>query len=167
MFDNPDVYQAIGEVVELVEDPTEGDEADIRKLTGYIPILPIKQQEEIYKDLIERYNDLIEREDSMGSNKLEAKAMDLDAQTVSSKPITEDKGDPSIFAQPAYMEQVDVKRTVKPYSKQDVQDQVKENLDGKTASEYANDLFRGVAEKVNARRINVNQVLLCINQGYP
>jgi hypothetical protein len=148
LFDNPDVYQAIGEVVELVEDPTEGDEADIRKLTGYIPILPIKQQEEIYKDLIERYNDLIEREDSMGSNKLEAKAMDLDAQTVSSKPITEDKGDPSIFAQPAYMEQVDVKRTVKPYSKQDVQDQVKENLDGKTASEYANDLFRGVAEKV-------------------
>ena len=148
LFDNPDVYQAIGEVVELVEDPAEGDEADIRKLTGYIPILPIKQQEEIYKDLIERYNDLIEREDSMGSNKLEAKAMDLDAQTVSSKPITEDKGDPSIFAQPAYMEQVDVKRTVKPYSKQDVQDQVKENLDGKTASEYANDLFRGVAEKV-------------------
>jgi hypothetical protein len=150
LFDNPDVYQAIGEVVELVEDPTEGDEADIRKLTGYIPILPIKQQEEIYKDLIERYNDLIEREDSMGSNKLEAKAMDLDAQTVSSKPITEDKGDPSIFAQPAYMEQVDVKRTVKPYSKQDVQDQVKENLDGKTASEYANGLIRGVAEKVKA-----------------
>lgn len=150
LFDNPDVYQAIGEVVELVEDPTEGDEADIRKLTGYIPILPIKQQEEIYKDLIERYNDLIEREDSMGSNKLEAKAMDLDAQTVSSKPITEDKGDPSIFAQPAYMEQVDVKRTVKPYSKQDVQDQVKENLDGKTASEYANNLIRGVAEKVKA-----------------
>jgi hypothetical protein len=31
--------------------------------------------------LIERYNDLIEREDSMGTNKLEAKLMDLDAQT--------------------------------------------------------------------------------------
>lgn len=148
--DNPDVSEAIGEVVDLVEDSTEGEEADIRKLTGYIPILPIKQQEEIYKDLIERYNDLIEREDSMGTNKLEAKAMDLDAQTVSSKPITEDKGDPSIFAQPAFMEQVDVKRTVKPYSQEDVKDQVKENLDGKAPYEYGNSLLDGVSDAVRS-----------------
>jgi hypothetical protein len=148
--DNPDVSEAIGEVVDLVEDSTEGEEADIRKLTGYIPILPIKQQEEIYKDLIERYNDLIEREDSMGTNKLEAKAVDLDAQTISSKPITEDKGDPSIFAQPAYMEQVDVKRTVKPYSKEDVKEQVKEVLDGKAPYEYGNDLLSGVSDAVRS-----------------
>lgn len=127
--DNPDVYQDLGgeKILQIKENSEDAGEEDIRKLTGYIPILPIKQQEEVYKDLIERYNDLIEREDSMGTNKLEAKAMDLDAQTVSSKAITEDKGEPSIFAQPAYMERVDVKRTVKPYSKAEVQELVKDN----------------------------------------
>ena len=127
--DNPDVYQDLGgeKILQIKENSEDAGEEDIRKLTGYIPILPIKQQEEVYKDLIERYNDLIEREDSMGTNKLEAKAMDLDAQTVSSKAITEDKGEPSIFAQPAYMERVDVKRTVKPYSKAEVQEMVKDN----------------------------------------
>ena len=127
--DNPEIYQDLGgeKITQLKDNTEDADETDIRRLTGYIPILPIKVQEEVYKDLIERYNDLIEREDSMGSNKLEAKAMDLDAQTVSSKAITEDKGEPSIFAQPAFMERVDVKRTVKPYSKDEVQEMVKEN----------------------------------------
>jgi len=128
--DNPEVYEALGgkKIMEIAEDPSEAGEEDIRKLTGYIPILSIKQQEEIYKDLVERYNDLIEREDSMGTNKLEAKAVDLDAKTIASVAITEDKGDPSVFARPAIMEKVDVKRTVKPYSKEEVERQVDENL---------------------------------------
>jgi hypothetical protein len=155
--DNRDVYEAIGEVVNLVEDPTEGGEEDIRKLTGYIPILPIKQQEEIYKDLIDRYNDLIERENSMGSNKLEAQAVDLEAKTIESKQITEDKGDPSVFAQPAFMERVDVKRTVKPYSQDDVKDQIKENLNGVSAREAGNEMLRNLNDRVNEfRRVQLD-----------
>jgi hypothetical protein len=148
--DNPEVLEALGGkmVVELTEDPADGDEHDIRRLTGYIPILPIREQEEIYKDLIDRYNDLIERENSMGSNKLEAKAADLDAETISSEPITPDRGDPSLFAQPAYMERVDVKRTVKPFSKQEVIDLSKKNLDGKSAQEKNTALLSGIQEKV-------------------
>jgi hypothetical protein len=150
--DNPEIYEAIGgkRIVELVDDPTEADEDDIRRLTGYIPILPIAQQEEVYKDIIERYNDLIVREDSMGTNKLEAKASDLDAITLSSKAITEDKGDPSVFAQPAYMEQVDVKRTVKPYSKAEVQQMVKDNLDGKSASESSSAAWHDLSDRSKA-----------------
>lgn len=142
--DNPDVYQDLGgeKILQIKENAEEAGEEDIRKLTGYIPILPIKQQEEVYKDLIERYKDLIEREDSMGTNKLEAKAMDLDAQTISSKPITEDKGDPSLFAQPAYMERVDVKRTVKPYSKAEVMEQSEENLKGKSAYDFGIEMLK-------------------------
>jgi hypothetical protein len=88
--DNPEVYEDLGgkRIISLVDDPTEANEDDIRKLTGYIPILPIKQQEEIYKDLVERYNDLVTREESMGTNKLEAKAADLDAKTISSEPVS-------------------------------------------------------------------------------
>ena len=147
--DNPEVLEALGgnRILSLKEDSTEAEEADIRRLTGYIPILPIKQQEEIYKDLIERYKDLIEREDSMGSNKLEAKAADLDAKTIESKPITEDKGDPSVFAQPAVMERVDVKRTVKPYSKNEVMEQSEENLKGKSAYDAGIEMLRDLKAK--------------------
>jgi hypothetical protein len=137
--DNPEVVEAIGgdKVVSLKEDATEGVEEDIRKFTGYIPILPIEQQAEIYRDLTERYNELIERENSLGTNKLEAKALDLDAETLSVQPVTEDKGDPSLFASPAVMERVDVKRTVKPYSSEEVKEQVAESLDGKSSSDFA------------------------------
>ena len=148
--DNQEVYEALGgnKVIELMDDPTEAEEKDIRKLTGYIPILPIKQQEEIYKDLIERYNELVTREDSMGTNKLESKASDLDAETISSEPITEDKGTQSDFGKPAYMERVDVKRTVKPFSKDEVKEQIKENLAGKTPSEFGKDLLKDLNDRV-------------------
>jgi len=154
--DNQDVYEALGgnKIVQIKEDPTEADEADIRRLTGYIPILPIKQQEEIYKDIVDRYNDLIEREDSMGTNKLESKPMDLDAETLSSKQITEDKGEQSVFAQPAMMERVDVKRTVKPYSKEEVQEMVKENR----AKQDSNDKMLWASIETKARAFGDKQI---------
>lgn len=147
--DTPEVLEAIGgsKVIKLVEDLDDASEDDIRKFTGYIPILPIEQQESIYRDLIDRYNELIERENTMGTNKLEAKAIDMDAETVSSTPITENKGDPSIFASPANMEKVDVKRTVKPYSSDEVQAAIKENLDGKAPRQAQRELQQTLALK--------------------
>ena len=151
--DNPEVYQALGgkKVIDLSDDPSEASEEDIRKVTGYIPILPIKQQEEIYKDLVERYKDLIEREDSMGTNKLESKAVDLDAKTIESKQITEDKqnesGSQSVFAKPAMMERVDVKRTVKPYSQDDVKEQIKDNLKGLSTVQASNQMLTALRER--------------------
>lgn len=147
--DNPDVVEAIGgnKIIPLAEDSAEATEDDIRKFTGYIPILPIKQQEQIYKDIIDRYNELIERENTLGTNKLEAKAVDLDAETVSTVQITEDKGDASIFAQPANMERVDVKRNVKPYTSAEVAEAVGARLGDKTAGAIANEMIRDVTER--------------------
>lgn len=137
LLDNLDVYDGLGlrGRLQFAKDSSDATEDDIRKFTGYIPILPIKQQEEIYLDLIDRYNELLERENSMGTNKLEAKVIDLDAETLSTRTITEDKGDPSIFASPANMEQVNVKRTVKPFTSTEVLDMVDERLGGKSAHE--------------------------------
>lgn len=147
--DNPDVHVAIGgnKVLPLVEDSQEATEDDIRRFTGYVPMLPIKQQEQIYKDLIDRYNELIERENSLGTNKLEAKAVDLDAETISSQPITESKGDPSMFAMPANMERIDVKRTVKPYSRKEVTEIALKALDGKTAEDKQQEQLRDLNER--------------------
>jgi hypothetical protein len=148
--DNQEVHQAIGgsKVISLVEDAEDGAaEGTIRKLTGYIPILPIAQQETIYKDLIDRYNELLERENSLGTNKLEARALDLDAETIDSQPITEQKESKSVFASPAQMERVDVKRTVKPYSTAEVTDMVKERLGDKTAVQIANEAVSDLVDR--------------------
>jgi predicted RNA methylase len=147
--DNTEIHEALGgdKMLAIAEDTNEALEADIRRFTGYIPILPLAQQEEVYADLIDRYNELLERENSMGTNKLEAKAFDLDAETLSVEALTEDKGEDSVFATPAFMERVDVKRTVKPYSSQEVREMAQENLDGKTKEQFAKDLITEFDER--------------------
>jgi hypothetical protein len=149
--DNQEVLEALGgsKVVDVSDNSEDGTEEDIRKFTGYIPILPIKQQEEIYADLIDRYNELIERENALGTNKLEAKAIDLDAKTLSSTQITENKGVQSVFAEPASMEQVDVKRSVRPLSSAEVQKLVDERLDGKQPDAIADDMKTGLKERAS------------------
>lgn len=151
--DNPDVHSALGggKVLKLLDEVEEATEDDIRKLTGYIPILPIAEQERIYADLIQRYNELIERENSLGTNKLEAKALDLDAETIKVQPLTEQKQDPSIFAAPANMELVDVKRTVKPFSSEEVKAAVKERLGGQTnGAPIAAEMVKSLRERGQA-----------------
>jgi len=141
LLDNPEVHDALGgqRRIEVPSDLNEAGEELIRKLTGYIPILPLKQQEQIYADLIERYNDLIARENSMGTNKLETKALDLDAKTLTSEKITANKGsatETSVFAEPANMEQVDVKRNVKPLTPQELEAAINETLNRLTPQQY-------------------------------
>jgi len=163
--DNPEIHRQLGgsKVLPLDEDPSEdADEGDIRKLTGYIPILPIEEQEKIYADLVDRYNELIALEDSLGTNKLEAKAMDLDAKTLSVEPVTEQKPEMSLFAAPAIMERIDVKRTVKPYSIEEVNQMIQDRLNGeqpasiaqeqdKDMRERAREYYRKVTEKLQSQ----------------
>lgn len=150
--DNPDVHSALGgsKVIKLTDESEDATEDDIRKLTGYIPILPIAEQERIYADLIQRYNELIERENSLGTNKLEAKALDLDAETIRVAPLTEQKDDQSIFAAPANMELVDVKRTVKPFTSDEVRSAIKERLAGRTGAMVASEMVKSLRERGQA-----------------
>jgi hypothetical protein len=151
--DNPEIYEATGKNVTLKDDSTEGTVEDIAHFTGYVPILPLEVQEEVYRDITERYNELLDRENSMGTNKLEARAMDLDAVTLSTEKITEQKEGKSEFAKPAVMEKVRVKRTVKPYSSQEVKEMSDKNLDGKSAATYAGDQV----QELNTRSADIQE----------
>jgi hypothetical protein len=151
LMDNPDVHAELGgqDRLEVPDKVEEADDELIRKLTGYIPILPIKQQEEIYADLTQRYNDLIAREDAMGTNKLEAKALNLGAKTLSSEQVTAQReGDAgSRFAEPAHMEKVDVARTVKPMSSAEVEAAIAQSLGGQTALKMRVDMIRDLSAR--------------------
>jgi predicted RNA methylase len=151
LADNPDLHESLGgdNAFPVKENSSEATEEDVRKLTGYIPILPIKEQEEFYKDLTERYKELLDREISMGTNKLEAKALDINAETLSSTPITENKGD-SLFAQPAFMELIEADRTVKPMSSEEVIEAAKKNLDGKSPGQLSLEQRDALTAKMRA-----------------
>jgi len=141
LLDNPDVYRALGGSDLMALDLDEAGEDQIRRLTGYIPLLPIAMQEKIYSEIVSRYNELIQRETEMGTNKLEARALDLDAKTLAHSIADPGKADSkSLFAAPVTIERVSIKRTSKPLTQEEVREVVKQRLGGKTAYNVAADM---------------------------
>lgn len=149
LLDNPEVYHKLGGADMMALSQDDASEDDIRKLTGYIPLLPIKMQEQVYTDLVGRYKELIQRETELGTNKLEARALDLDAETLASE--VADPGKPekrSLFAAPVVMERVSVKRTSKPMTREQVEKTVSERLAGSNAHAISREMQNKLREKV-------------------
>ena len=149
LLDNPEVYHKLGGSDMMTLSQDDASEDDIRKLTGYIPLLPIKMQEQVYADLVARYKELIQRETELGTNKLEARALDLDAETLASE--VADPGKPekrSLFAAPVVMERVSVKRTSKPMTREQVEKTVADRLAGSNAHTISRDMQNKLREKV-------------------
>ena len=116
LIDNPDLQIKLDVAA---SEPTEGlgaDNADLmRKLTGRIPLLPLKQQEEVYAELESRYHAMMSQLEAQGINTLEAKNLDLDAKPLDSRIIKE--GDSSSpFTEPVTYTMFDIKKQGKPIS---------------------------------------------------
>jgi hypothetical protein len=60
MAENPAVNLELGEPLSSERD-SPANEGAMRKLTGRIPLLPIKRQEDLYNDLESAYQNLIKR----------------------------------------------------------------------------------------------------------
>lgn len=126
MWDNEEWHKALGEPL----DPpvsAEGYEPDgaIRKVTGRIPLLPLKVQEEVYAEIEQSYNDLIDQLDRMGENALEARTLDLDAKTVNTVellPKVDNSGSP--FSEALNAEELDIKHQGKPMTLEEIDRQI-------------------------------------------
>lgn len=86
----------------------------LRRFTGRIPLLPLTEQEELYKQIEGRYTAMIEELDASGENTLEAKTIDLRARTIDSVEIMAGQPGGNPFSAPVSLEKVDVRRTSKP-----------------------------------------------------
>jgi hypothetical protein len=92
-----------------------------RKVSGRIVMLPYAEQEEFWEDIEVGYEQLVTELNAFNANPLVAANLDLDAKTLEKFPISEgdvDSADP--FAQPAYLEKVDVRNVSKPLSSKQV-----------------------------------------------
>ena len=151
MSDMPEIHEKLGEPLGGNRDGNGFDkEGAARKTTGRIPILPVAEQEALYAMIEASYAETLSRAEAMGSNALEAKTLDLDARTMSSVPLFDAKSSSaSPFAAGADLQMVDVKRLGKPYTSDQVLDQLRKRLDAPEASEQ--ELRRKGKDDMNQR----------------
>lgn len=112
MFSNQDVHARLGDPLQLSRSGDGFSSEDAaRKVTGRLPILPIEQQEQLYRDIEAEYRSILETAIALGENKLEAMTLETDAKEVSSTPVFAGiTGESSPFASSASAVVYDIKR---------------------------------------------------------
>lgn len=120
MDENPELSKKLGSPVK-----EDGEDA-MRKVTGRIPLLPVKEQEQLYALLESEYNDLIAQLEAMGGTGLEAKSLPLDARLLDEVEIVpaKDVGKDTPFAGAARIGTYDVKKLGKPWPSAKVKEMV-------------------------------------------
>jgi DNA polymerase I-like protein with 3'-5' exonuclease and polymerase domains len=108
----------------------ESDIEVISRTTGRIPLLSVKEQEELYALIESETLDLVAQKQAMGESVLEAQQLDLDARTIGRMEIIPDNSTVrNEFTGSVYLDVVDAKVPVKPLSQLEVINLVRENLD--------------------------------------
>ena len=102
-----------------------GDDGDrdvsIHKVTGYVPVLTCKEQDDFYTSIQERYNKLVNTLVERGEYDLEVEAMDLDARQVGDlKLLVGASSGGSKFSDAVYVGTYDCKVLRKPYSEDEI-----------------------------------------------
>ena len=106
------------------------------KVTGRIGLLPLKEQNDLYEQLINEYNAFIDAKESLGENELEAKVKPLDArvlETFEISPADDQEANP--FTSAVIAQRMDIKRLSKPLTLQAVQEAINKARNGKDPTE--------------------------------
>lgn len=112
--DDRRLWVALGEP--KLEDENGGTLDVARQVTGRIPMLPLKLQEEVYQRIEDEYRRVIAIADEEGTNRLEAKTLELDARKLEEAPWTDAKSTESgsQFAAGSTIGKYSVKRLIPP-----------------------------------------------------
>ena len=124
---NADINLRLGTPIRFDDKGKLVGENPIQKLTGRIMLLDPKGQQELLDTLTETYSAILAQKEALGENALEAKALDLQAEPVSSTEIKPATG-ASPFQAAATMEKMLVKSTGRAMKPRDVVDSVADAL---------------------------------------
>ena len=143
--DNPEIYERMGAPLKGTKeasgklsasqlDEYTPQEDDARKVTGYVALLPTKEQEDFYDDVIRRYNDLIRYLNDTGTNDLKITVMPLRAVTIDRRVSSEgiDPNGNNPFARNSFVERVEMDVLRKPMKSSDIHkviDQINKGID--------------------------------------
>lgn len=144
---HPDIYQRLfhGADPAGIKDikpgqnvrPTDGI---ARKTTGRAALLKVAEQEAFYNEVAQSYVDYIDYLNSTDQNTLAVKSVNLDAKLISKGVFIEGKHTQSPFGQDSILEQVEANVLRKPMSKEELEADIEDNLNGKSPVEARREL---------------------------
>lgn len=136
LTDNFDMNPRLAFPVKISETGKFDKDDAMRKLTGRIPLLPLKEQEDVYEALEGEYAALLQQLEAAGENALEAKTVDLKAKTLTRSTVQEERNKSgSPFAAPVVVEKVSIIRPGKPYKPHELMSRVSAELGGQPMPE--------------------------------
>jgi hypothetical protein len=128
------------EVNTLLDDPLglekrEADGAELEdaahKVSGRVAVLSTKMQQEFYNEIASRYIDFVDYLKQVGDYDLEVEAMDLQAETVSSRVVKVGKGGESEFGDDSILETIMANVLKKPFTRNELNNLITEALESK------------------------------------
>ena len=149
----------------LLDDPLylEGSSADsgsregevveeaAMKVSGRVAVLSTKMQEDFYNEVAQRYDDYVEYLRQIGEYDLEVEAMNLEAETISSRVTKMGKGGDSAFGNDSILETVRANVLKKPFTATELENLVVEALQGSDAGRIQEELLAGYRSSINQR----------------
>jgi hypothetical protein len=150
-------------VNKLLDDPLylEGSSADsgggdvieeaAMKVSGRVAVLSTKMQEDFYTEVAQRYEDYIDYLRQVGEYDLEVEAMNLEAETLSSKVIKMGKGGDSAFGNDSVLETIRANVLKKPFTATELENLVVESLKGSDASRIQEELMASYQSSIGQR----------------
>lgn len=162
--DNVEIYEKMGAPLKkgglgggLVQaselDEYKPQEDDARKITGYVALLTIKEQEEFYDDVVRRYNELIKYLNDTGSNDLKITVMPLRAKTIERRVSSEgiDPNGSNPFARNSFVEKVEMDVLRKPMKADEIRKVIEQINRGASPAEYLESVIETIRNEDEAR----------------
>lgn len=116
MEEDTALHRLLGDPLPDSDGEEEGLSRDnaARRVTGRLMLLPLEEQEAFYERFLADYGDYLAQKEAAGEATLEAKTLDLDAQTLGSAQVIAPTDSASPFGEGVYLEALDVKRQARP-----------------------------------------------------
>ncbi len=121
------------------------------KVSGRVAVLSTKMQQEFYNEIAERYNDYVEYLKQVGEYDLEVEAMNLETETINTTMIKMGKGGDSAFGEDSILETVKANVLKKPFTVNELDNLLKESLEGKEAKVIQSELIQSYQTEMQKR----------------
>jgi hypothetical protein len=131
--ENPEVNMLLDDPLGLSTREVDGAELEdaAHKVSGRVAVLSTLMQQDFYNEIASRYSEYVEYLKQIGDYDLEVEAMDLHAETRSSRAVIVGKGGTSEFGDDSILESVMANVLKKPFSEQELSNLLAESLQGK------------------------------------
>jgi hypothetical protein len=158
----PDINELLDDPLKLKDSKADSGEASViedaaHKVSGRVAVLSTKMQQDFYNEVAERYNDYEAYLRQIGEYDLEVEAMNLDAETISSKVVKMGKGSDSTFGEDSILETIRANVLKKPFTRIELNNLLNESLKDKDALVLQQELIDEYGQESKRRLLEEQQ----------